>query len=157
MIKNEEKKDFSKSDTAIFISYILPHKKMFATDMFLSVCIALIDLAFPYVTRKAMNNLLPQRMYSAFFAVMGIILAAYLLRAVFQYFITVIGHGYGTLVEADMRRDIFAHMQRLSFSYYDRNRTGVLLGRITNDLFEIVELEERRIAKVKVVVHEVQE
>ena len=49
MIKNEEKKDFSKSDTAIFISYILPHKKMFAADMFLSVCIALIDLAFPYV------------------------------------------------------------------------------------------------------------
>lgn len=140
MIKNEEKKDFSKSDPEIFISYILPHKKMFAADMFLSVCIALIDLAFPYVTRKAMNNLLPQRMYSAFFAVMGIILAAYLLRAVFQYFITVIGHGYGTLVEADMRRDIFAHMQRLSFSYYDRNRTGVLLGRITNDLFEIVEL-----------------
>lgn len=140
MIKNEEKKDFSKSDTAIFISYILPHKKMFAADMFLSVCIALIDLAFPYVTRKAMNSLLPQKMYSAFFAVMGIILAAYLLRAVFQYFITVIGHGYGTLVEADMRRDIFAHMQRLSFSYYDRNRTGVLLGRITNDLFEIVEL-----------------
>ena len=140
MIKNEEKKDFSKSDPAIFISYILPHKKMFAADMFLSVCIALIDLAFPYVTRKAMNNLLPQKMYSAFFAVMGIILAAYLLRAVFQYFITVIGHGYGTLVEADMRRDIFAHMQRLSFSYYDRNRTGVLLGRITNDLFEIVEL-----------------
>lgn len=140
MIKNEEKKDFSKSDTAIFISYILPHKKMFAVDMFLSVCIALIDLAFPYVTRKAMNSLLPQKMYSAFFAVMGIILAAYLLRAVFQYFITVIGHGYGTLVEADMRRDIFAHMQRLSFSYYDRNRTGVLLGRITNDLFEIVEL-----------------
>ncbi len=140
MIKNEEKKDFSKSDTAIFISYILPHKKMFAADMFLSICIALIDLAFPYVTRKAMNSLLPQKMYSAFFAVMGIILAAYLLRAVFQYFITVIGHGYGTLVEADMRRDIFAHMQRLSFSYYDRNRTGVLLGRITNDLFEIVEL-----------------
>lgn len=140
MIKNEEKKDFSKSDPEIFISYILPHKKMFAADMFLSVCIALIDLAFPYVTRKAMNNLLPQKMYSAFFAVMGIILAAYLLRAVFQYFITVIGHGYGTLVEADMRRDIFAHMQRLSFSYYDRNRTGVLLGRITNDLFEIVEL-----------------
>lgn len=140
MIKNEEKKDFSKSDPAIFISYILPHKKMFAADMILSVCIALIDLAFPYVTRKAMNDLLPQKMYSAFFAVMGIILAAHLLRAVFQYFITVIGHSYGTLVEADMRRDIFAHMQKLSFSYYDRNRTGVLLGRITNDLFEIVEL-----------------
>lgn len=55
-------------------------------------------------------------------------------------FFTIIGHGYGTLVEADMRADIFAHMQKLSFSFFDRNRTGVLLSRVTNDLFEIVEL-----------------
>ena len=98
------------------------------------------DLSFPYITRKAMNSLLPQKMYAAFFAVMAAVLAAYLLRAFFQYKVTVIGHGYGTLVEADMRSDVFAHMQRLSYSFFDRNRTGVLLGRVTNDLFEIVEL-----------------
>ncbi|MCR5294956.1 MAG: ABC transporter ATP-binding protein/permease [Lachnospiraceae bacterium] len=108
--------------------------------MLLSALIAAIDLAFPYITRTAMNKFLPQRFYRAFFIVMGIVLAAYLLRAFFQYLITVIGHGYGTLVEADMRADVFAHMQRLSFSFFDRNRTGVLLGRVTNDLFEIVEL-----------------
>ena len=134
------KKDFTKSDPAVFISYIVPHKKMFAVDMLLSALIAGIDLAFPYITRTAMNRLLPQRLFVTFFAVMGIVLAAYLLRAYFQYLITVIGHGYGTLVEADMRRDVFAHMQRLSFSFFDKNRTGVLLGRVTNDLFEIVEL-----------------
>lgn len=133
-------KDFSKSDLSIFISYMLPHRKLFAVDMFLSAMIAFIDLSFPYITRKAMNSLLPQRMYTAFFTVMTAVLAAYLLRAFFQYKVTVIGHGYGTLVEADMRSDVFAHMQKLSFSFFDKNRTGVLLGRVTNDLFEIVEL-----------------
>ena len=138
---NEENKiDYSKSDLSVFISYIKPHKKLFAIDMLLSVGIAGIDLAFPYITRKAMNSYLPQKLYTLFFTVMGIVLAAYLLRAFFQYLITVIGHGYGTLVEADMRRDVFAHMQRLSYSFFDRNRTGVLLARVTNDLFEIVEL-----------------
>ena len=136
----DTKKDFTKSDLSIFISYMLPHKKLFALDMFLSALIAFIDLSFPYITRKAMNSLLPQKMYAAFFAVMAAVLAAYLLRAFFQYKVTVIGHGYGTLVEADMRSDVFAHMQRLSYSFFDRNRTGVLLGRVTNDLFEIVEL-----------------
>ena len=136
----DTKKDFTKSDLSIFISYMLPHKKLFALDMFLSALIAFIDLSFPYITRKAMNSLLPQKMYEAFFAVMAAVLAAYLLRAFFQYKVTVIGHGYGTLVEADMRSDVFAHMQRLSYSFFDRNRTGVLLGRVTNDLFEIVEL-----------------
>ena len=136
----DTRKDFTKSDLSIFISYMLPHKKLFALDMFLSALIAFIDLSFPYITRKAMNSLLPQKMYAAFFAVMAAVLAAYLLRAFFQYKVTVIGHGYGTLVEADMRSDVFAHMQRLSYSFFDRNRTGVLLGRVTNDLFEIVEL-----------------
>ena len=136
----ENKKDFSKSDLAVFVSYIIPHKKLFAVDMLLSILIAGVDLTFPFITRTAMNRLLPQKLYTAFFAVMGIVLLAYVLRAVFQYYITVIGHGYGTLVEADMRADLFAHMQKLSFSFFDKNRTGVLLGRVTNDLFEIVEL-----------------
>ena len=136
----ENKRDFNKSDLSVFISYIIPHKKLFAIDMLLSILIAGVDLAFPFITRRAMNRLLPQKLYTTFFVVMGIVLMAYILRAVFQYYITVIGHGYGTLVEADMRADIFAHMQKLSFSFFDRNRTGVLLGRVTNDLFEIVEL-----------------
>ena len=136
----DTKKDFTKPDLSVFISYTLPHKKLFALDMFLSALIAFIDLSFPYITRKAMNSLLPQKMYAAFFAVMAAVLGAYLLRAFFQYKVTVIGHGYGTLVEADMRSDVFTHMQRLSYSFFDRNRTGVLLGRVTNDLFEIVEL-----------------
>lgn len=139
-MQDRKKIDYARSDLSVFISYIIPHRKLFALDMLLSTLIAGIDLAFPYITRKAMNNLLPQKMYLMFFVVMGIVLAAYILRALIQYLVTVIGHGFGTLVEADMRADVFAHMQKLSFSFFDKNRTGVLLARVTNDLFEIVEL-----------------
>jgi len=108
--------------------------------MCLSLAVALVDLAFPYVTRHSMNALLPQKQFAAFFSVMALLFAAYLLRAWFQYLITIVGHRMGTLVEADMRRDVFTHMQSLSFSFFDRNRTGVLMARVTSDLFEIVEL-----------------
>ena len=134
------KKDYSRSKLAIFASYIVPHRKAFAIDMALSVGIAAVDLIFPYVSRWSMRNLLPEGLFSTFFTVMLIMFAAYLIRAVCQYFVTVVGHRMGTLVEADMRRDVFSHMQELSYSFFDRNRTGVLLARVTNDLFEIVEL-----------------
>ena len=134
------KKDYSRSRLAIFASYIVPHRKAFAIDMALSVGIAVVDLIFPYVSRWSMRNLLPEGLFQTFFVVMAIMFAAYILRAVCQYFVTVVGHRMGTLVEADMRRDVFSHMQELSYSFFDRNRTGVLLARVTNDLFEIVEL-----------------
>ena len=133
-------KDYSRSKLAIFVSYIVPHRKAFAIDMALSVGIAAVDLIFPYVSRWSMRNLLPEGLFRTFFIVMLIMFAAYLVRAVCQYFVTVVGHRMGTLVEADMRRDVFSHMQELSYSFFDRNRTGVLLARVTNDLFEIVEL-----------------
>ena len=133
-------KDFSRSKLAIFASYIKPHGKAFAIDMALSVAIAIVDLVFPYVSRWSMRSLLPEGLFKTFFSVMLIMFAAYLIRAVCQYFLTVIGHRMGTMVEADMRRDVFTHMQALSYSFFDRNRTGVLMARVTNDLFEIVEL-----------------
>lgn len=133
-------KDYSRSKLAIFASYIVPRRKAFAIDMALSVGIAAVDLLFPYVSRWSMRNLLPEGLFRTFFTVMLIMFAAYLIRAVCQYFVTVVGHRMGTLVEADMRRDVFSHMQELSYSFFDRNRTGVLLARVTNDLFEIVEL-----------------
>ncbi|MBO4838569.1 MAG: ABC transporter ATP-binding protein [Lachnospiraceae bacterium] len=134
------KRDFSKSRLSIFISYLRPHRRDFALDMFFSFLIAAVDLVFPYVSRWSMNTLLPNRAFGAFFAVMACMLAAYLLRSVFNYLITVIGHGMGMKVETDMRRDVFNHMQELSYSFFDKNRTGVLLARVTNDLFEVVEL-----------------
>ncbi len=133
-------KDFSKGKLAIFVSYLKPHKKEFITDMVLSMGIAAVDLIFPYVSRWSMNKLLPDKLFGAFFTVMACMVAAYILRAVCHYLITVIGHGMGMKVESDMRRDVFNHIQELSYSFFDKNRTGVLLARVTNDLFEVVEL-----------------
>ena len=138
--KKDRKINYNANKLKVFASYIYPHRKDFTMDMLLSVSIAVIDLVFPYISRKTMNVLLPRHLFRTFFLVMGIMLAAYLLRAVFQYFVTIIGHRMGTAVEADMRRDVFNHMQSLSYSFFDHNRTGILLGRVTNDLFEIVEL-----------------
>ena len=124
----------------IFAQYIARHKKLFFLDMGCSVAVALIDLIFPFVSRMTMYRLLPNQLYKTFFAVMLLMAAAYLLKAVLYYIITVFGHRMGVLTESDMRQDVFEHMQSLSFSFYDRNRTGILMSHITSDLFDVTEL-----------------
>ncbi len=134
------KKDFNKAPLWIFLSYFGPHWRLFALDLACAAAVSAIDLVFPFVSRLAMQRLLPERLFSAFFAVVAAMLAAFVLKGFLYYVITVVGHGVGVLVEADMRRDVFAHMQALSFSFFDHNRTGALLSRVTNDLFDITEL-----------------
>lgn len=134
------KKNYNAKPFSIFMSYIAGHKKLFGIDMLCALLVALIDLIFPYVSRYSMKVMLPNKLYATFFTVMAVMVMAYVLKAGLYYVITVIGHKMGVLVESDMRRDVFTHMQSLSFSYYDHNRTGVLMSRITSDLFEITEL-----------------
>lgn len=134
------KKNYNAKPFSIFMSYIAGHKKLFGIDMLCALLVALIDLIFPYVSRYSMKVMLPNKLYATFFTVMAVMVLAYVLKAGLYYVITVIGHKMGVLVESDMRRDVFTHMQGLSFSYYDHNRTGVLMSRITSDLFEITEL-----------------
>lgn len=122
------------------MAYIAGHKRLFIIDMLCAVAVSAIDLIFPYVSRLSMNYLLPEKLFKAFFAVMAAMLLAYLIKATLYYVITVVGHRMGVLVESDMRRDVFTHMQDLSCSFYDKNRTGVLMSRITSDLFEVTEL-----------------
>lgn len=129
-----------KSSLQIFLSYFRPHWKLFAMDLVCALMISLIDLAFPAVSRWCMHQLLPERAYGTFFAVMAVVFTAFLLRAMLTYVICYWGHTFGILVEADIRRDLFRHMQELSFDYYDRNRTGQLMSRLTADLFDITEL-----------------
>ncbi len=131
---------FQRGYVPIFLSYYKPHLKLFILDMACALGIALVDLAFPWASRQALNELLPQSLYAAFFTVMGILLAAYALRSVMYFIVTYWGHMMGVRIEADIRRDLFGHMQDLSFSFYDKNRTGQLMSRATNDLFEITEL-----------------
>ena len=131
---------FQRGYVPIFLSYYKPHLKLFILDMCCALGIALVDLAFPYVSRLSMQSLLPSGLFGTFFAVMGILLGAYALRAGMHFIVTYFGHMMGVLIEADIRRDLFQHMQDLSFSFYDKNRTGQLMSRATNDLFEITEL-----------------
>lgn len=129
-----------RSDLRIFLSYFRPHKKLFVLDMVCALTIALIDLTFPYLSRWCMYELLPQNAYRTFFTVMAAAAAAFAVRGVLTYIIGYYGHTFGILVEADIRRDLFRHMQELDFGYYDRNRTGALMSRLTSELFEITEL-----------------
>jgi len=129
-----------KSMIRIFLSYFKPHRRLFALDMSCAFCIAAIDLAFPLVSRTAMYDLLPEHAYRAFFTVMGVILAAYAARSLLYFVMVYWGHTFGIRVEADIRRDLFMHVQTLSYGFFDQNRTGQLMSRLTNDLFEITEL-----------------
>lgn len=129
-----------KSDLAEFFAYFKPHMGLFLMDMACATLASIIDLVFPYVSRMSMTTLLPEKLFTTFFVVIAIMIAAYILKGVCYYFITVLGHRMGVYIEADMRRAAFNHMQKLSFSFFDHNRTGVLMSRITNDLFEITEL-----------------
>ena len=124
----------------IFLSYFKPHKKLFIMDLACALVISIIDLTFPYISRWCMYELLPQSAYRTFFIVMAVVFAAFALKAVLTYVVCYWGHTFGILVEADIRRDLFYHMQELSFDYYDRNRTGQLMSRLTADLFDITEL-----------------
>lgn len=129
-----------KSHLALFASYYRPHLKLFFLDMVCALLICVVDLTFPYVSRLSMQTLLPQGMFRTFFAVMAVIALAYLLKSGMYFIVTYWGHLMGVNIEADMRRDLFAHMQDLSFSFFDKNRTGQLMSRVTTDLFEIGEL-----------------
>jgi len=102
--------------------------------------IAFIDLAFPLVSRTAMYDLLPQSKYRTFFVVMAIVAVAYVLRSICYYIMTYWGHTFGIRVETDIRADLFNKLQSLDFEFYDKNRTGTLMSRLTSDLFEITEL-----------------
>ena len=129
-----------KSPLSIFLHYFGNHKGLFAIDLGCAVGIAAIDLAFPLVTRKALYDLLPNQLYRTFFLIMLTVALSYVLRTFLNYIVAYYGHTFGIRVEADIRADLFAHMQELSFDYYDRNRTGKLMARLTSDLFELTEL-----------------
>ncbi len=138
---NNNKIDYrNSSGLKIFLHYYKPHIKLFCVDIFSALIVTAIDLAFPYVSRQAMMNLIPEKNFTAFFIVMLICIAAYIAKGFLYYIVTRWGHEFGVRVEADMRRDVFAHMQTLSFSYYDVNRTGKLMSRVITDLNEISEL-----------------
>ena len=135
-----------KSEYKLFFSYFKPHIKLFIADLVCAVFVASVDVVFPVISRFTLNRLLPSFaknenvVFKSFILIIALCFLMYILRTAAYWFITYFGHLFGVAVEKDMRRDIFEHIQRQSFSFFDKNRTGKIMSRVTSDLFEISEL-----------------
>lgn len=130
----------SRSKLSIFAGYYRPHMRLFLLDLGCAFLISLIDLAFPLVSRYSLQSLIPDKAWGTFVLVIGLAAAGFALRAGLHYIVTYWGHVLGVKMETDIRRDLFVHLQKLSFRFYDQTRTGHLMSRVVSDLFEVVEL-----------------
>lgn len=123
-----------------FLAYYKPHKKLFALDMLASLTVALIGIVYPIVTREMLNNLIPNQKYKLIVVFGLTLLGLYFVKMLLNYFIQFKGHVMGVKMQAQMRSDMFNHLEKLPFRFYDNNETGKLMSRMTNDLYDISEL-----------------
>ena len=123
-----------------FISYYKPHKKLLIMDMIAALLISVTGMAYPIITRTMLNDYIPNKMYQAIIISGIIVLALYIIRMLLNYFVQCYGHIIGVKMQSQMRQDLFAHLQKLPYKFYDNNETGRIMTRITSDLFEVCEL-----------------
>ena len=123
-----------------FISYYKPHIFLFSMDMLASVMISLLGMVYPVMTNKMLNDFIPNRNYRLIVISGLCVLALYFVRMLLRYFVQYQGHMIGTYMQAQMRRELFAHLERLPFSFFDDHETGAIMSRMTGDLFEVSEL-----------------
>ena len=123
-----------------FVSYYKPHKKMLALDMIAALFISLIGMVYPIVTNKMLNVYIPEKMYSTIVIAGIVVLVLYVIRMLLRYFVQYYGHIIGVKMQSQMRIDLFNHLQKLPYKFYDNNETGKIMTRITSDLFEVCEL-----------------
>ncbi len=123
-----------------FLSYYKPHKKMMTLDMLAALMISVIGMVYPVVTNKMLNEYIPNKMYTTIVIAGAIVLALYFARMALNYFVQYYGHVIGVHMQSQMRKDLFAHLEKLPFTFFDNNETGKIMTRLTSDLFEVVEL-----------------
>ena len=123
-----------------FVQYYKPHKKLFILDMAASFFISVIGMVYPVVTKQMLETLIPERMYRQIIFAGLLVLGLYTLRFFLRMFVQYYGHSIGVAMQENMRRDLFGHLQKLPFSFYDEHETGKIMSRITSDLFEVCEL-----------------
>ncbi len=123
-----------------FFAYYKPHKMMFAFDMLASLAIASVGIFYPIITRSMLNDFIPNKEYRAIVIFGGLLLLLYLIRAGLDYFVQYQGHVIGVKMQAEMRSDMFNHLEKLPYGFYDENETGKIMSRMTNDLWEVSEL-----------------
>lgn len=123
-----------------FISYYKPHKLIFSLDMGASFLVSVIGIFYPIITRQMLNQFIPDKEYKLIIISSVALIALYLIRMGLNYFIQYQGHVMGVKMQAQMRRDMFCHLQKLPYKFYDDHETGKIMSRMTNDLFEVSEL-----------------
>ena len=123
-----------------FIAYYKPHKLMFALDMIAAFFISLIGMVYPIVTNRMLNDLIPNRRYREILIAGIAVLILYILRMLLRYFVQYYGHVMGVRMQKQMRTDLFSHLEKLPYSFFDNRETGSIMTRLTSDLFEVSEL-----------------
>ena len=123
-----------------FISYYRPHKKMLALDMLASLIISVIGMTYPIVTNTMLNDLIPNKNTRMIIISGVLVLVLYIIRYFMRYFVQYYGHVIGVRMQAEMRKDMFSHLEKLPYSYYDGQETGKIMSRMTNDLMNVSEL-----------------
>ena len=123
-----------------FVSYYKPHRKLFAIDMACAFIVAVCDLFYPIIAGNIIDDYVPNQDLRLLLIWSGVLLGIYLVKAVLNYVIQYWGHIVGVRIQGDMRRDMFRHMQKLPFAFFDENKTGTLLSRMVNDLQDVSEL-----------------
>lgn len=123
-----------------FAAYYKPHKTLFIIDMICAFAISAFNLVYPYITKLIINEYVPNKLVTMLVGTMGFLLGFYIIKAGLNYFLHCWGHIVGVRIQSDLRREMFIHLQKLPFAYFDDNKTGVIMSRMTNDLFQISEL-----------------
>lgn len=123
-----------------FFSYYAPYKALFTLDFSAAIIVAMLELAFPIMVQQVVDSILPTGNWSLIIIVSIGLLGVYAINTILHYVVTYYGHKLGTNIETDMRRDLYNHLQKQSFSYFDNRETGKLITRLTSDLFEIAEV-----------------
>ena len=123
-----------------FLSYYKPHMKIFILDMLASLSVALIGIVYPIITRSMLNDFIPNKQYKLIIAFGILLLVIYAVRMLLNYFIQYKGHVMGVRMQTQMRSDMFRHLEKLPYRFYDEHETGKIMSRLTNDLMDISEL-----------------
>ena len=123
-----------------FLSYYKPHKRLFAADMIASLLVALTAILYPMITRRMLNDLIPGQKYKLIVLFGLLLLLVYVVRMLLNFFIQYYGHIMGVRMQATMRSDMFTHLEKLPYKFFDNHETGKIMSRMTNDLMDISEL-----------------
>lgn len=122
------------------LPYYRPHRRLFFADLLAALLLAGCDLVYPLITRNMINDYIPNRRLDLLLMFAGVLIALYILKLAMNYFVQYYGHLVGVYMQADLRRDVFAHLEKLPLSYFDNHKTGSIMSRIVGDLMDIAEL-----------------